>query len=726
MPGPSDAFFRDIVKTVGGKLAQGLPELEKRQAAARALGTQTGLADVAVALGLMDASKVEQLAALERGEAPPAAPVVPAPSKTPSTRAPTPEVTTVGTRSSGKTRVPVCSACKVPLAMGDVVAGTGRCAKCDGRSSTSGSQAGAQQGLGGKPIPVKKRLRDRAKMISSVAIDTLQRLNPRKRRRANAGEAPAEPPQDNTAAIAIVGGGLAIALLLITIAVIIATRSRVAPPAPPPPPKVIPPPPPVQLPQPPALPPPPPVERVDPDEERRGRLGMIAATAVSRAKAGDFPGAEERLGTLRAAAWPEDQQIVDDAARQVLLLKNKPKLAAVASDEELRELARDSTPAGRITHARALERLGRRDEALDALIPGREDSEVRRVLGGYPAWRDTFGDAGATGWADLSPPRPRPRTRWRVPGLLDPARAERLNFDLVANPFVVVATRTASSLAGIDAVTGAVLWERPFESRRDGRASLDGDAIVLVATDGLFVLDAWTGVERLRAPIPNLASRWLGDLVLSLDGDTIVAWDRAGARRWTTRVPVASPDMPGFFRGAGDHVLVKTAGHIVALDAATGAIQWDRRGFLVCADRDGALVVVPGRDGSVMSLLDATGETRARFENVDAHRAMSPTTVIAISGIASPEASFVALDRATGARSGPLLAMTGYSATALTRDVLLVGKGVSLHAFSARERLWFLDITPMESAKEVYLLAPGHRCVTTIARDGTVTCYEEG
>src|SRR4051812_32177788 len=68
MAGPSDGFFRGIVKTVGGRLAEGLPELGKRQLAARALGTEAKLADIAVTLGLLDARKLEELGGLEQGD----------------------------------------------------------------------------------------------------------------------------------------------------------------------------------------------------------------------------------------------------------------------------------------------------------------------------------------------------------------------------------------------------------------------------------------------------------------------------------------------------------------------------------------------------------------------------------------------------------------------------------------------------------------------------------
>src|SRR4051812_19247944 len=128
------------------------------------------------------------------------------------------------------------------------------------------------------------------------------------------------------------------------------------------------------------------------------------------------------------------------------------------SDAELRELARDSSPAGRLKHARALERLGRRDEALVVLVGGREDAAVRRALGEYPAWTHEHGAEGATRSVDVAPLRTQPRVRWKRRGSLDPHRTERLALNFLAGPFVVVASVAGDRTAILDVDTGAELW----------------------------------------------------------------------------------------------------------------------------------------------------------------------------------------------------------------------------------------------------------------------------
>jgi hypothetical protein len=54
----------------------------------------------------------------------------------------------------------------------------------------------------------------------------------------------------------------------------------------------------------------------------------------------------------------------------------------VTDDRSLRELERaaPTSTSDRLRYARALERLGRRDEALDALLPAREDPEIETAL----------------------------------------------------------------------------------------------------------------------------------------------------------------------------------------------------------------------------------------------------------------------------------------------------------------------------------------------------------
>jgi hypothetical protein len=60
------------------------------------------------------------------------------------------------------------------------------------------------------------------------------------------------------------------------------------------------------------------------------------------------------------------------------------------SDDELkaleRALAASEGVADRLALARALERAGRADDALDVLLPARGDAGVRSEIGRWPAW----------------------------------------------------------------------------------------------------------------------------------------------------------------------------------------------------------------------------------------------------------------------------------------------------------------------------------------------------
>src|SRR5579883_1204300 len=156
MAGPSDAFFRDTIATVGGKLLESLPELEKRQAAAAALGAKVTLAEVAVQQGLIDRAKLEELGALESGSpAPKAAARPPSAPRTPAAPPPAP-----------------------------------------------------------KPAPIaRRRLRDRAKALSSAAMTALRGVT---RGRADAARAEQAATRDLERKIAL---GVAIGLLALAIVV---------------------------------------------------------------------------------------------------------------------------------------------------------------------------------------------------------------------------------------------------------------------------------------------------------------------------------------------------------------------------------------------------------------------------------------------------------------------------------------------------------------------------
>lgn len=84
-------------------------------------------------------------------------------------------------------------------------------------------------------------------------------------------------------------------------------------------------------------------------------------------------------------------------------------------DEALRRAVREATDvAGAIAASRALERAGRRDEALTALWPHRNDPAVLPEIARFPGWTHPHGDAGWTRSHDGPVPRSLPHVRWAV------------------------------------------------------------------------------------------------------------------------------------------------------------------------------------------------------------------------------------------------------------------------------------------------------------------------
>ena len=132
-------------------------------------------------------------------------------------------------------------------------------------------------------------------------------------------------------------------------------------------------------------------------------------------------------------------------------------------------------------------------------------------------------------------------------------------------------------LAAIDRDTGAVRWT----AMHDGLSSpvAAPGAVWITTSDGLLALDAGTGTQRHRVPLPIPASGPLsrmGDLLLvplesgdlwALDSDARVAWRRL--LRAPSRIGAAAGD-------DGILAVVQSGGGLVALDAGTGEVLWTR------------------------------------------------------------------------------------------------------------------------------------------------------
>ncbi len=208
----------------------------------------------------------------------------------------------------------------------------GKCAKCSEAAAEAAKKPVASETPSRKVASAALRrrpgLRDRAKNMSSAALDAI--------RGRKGGPSPEKgPPQKGPGSdvLLVALGVLAVAALVgVAIYVVMSQGNKTDQSAPPPPTvaNATPPPPaptpaptptPESEPPPPVAPPPPPPP-AETTEERRGRLGMIGAAAIKRAKKGDFEGANERLRALREKAkMPDDKDIVEQAEREVANIK---------------------------------------------------------------------------------------------------------------------------------------------------------------------------------------------------------------------------------------------------------------------------------------------------------------------------------------------------------------------------------------------------------------------
>lgn len=166
-------------------------------------------------------------------------------------------------------------------------------------------------------------------------------------------------------------------------------------------------------------------------------------------------------------------------------------------DDELRrledEVAATGDPQVRLSLARLLDRLGRRDDALLALWPGRASLDVRRALS--DTWERV---ARGPGYRDVAPIHARPSLRWRTP-----AGSELRYVGLYdAGPLGVVCQRAPGQLAMLDADDGALRWEKPWPDLgpEPARAPRFEGGLVVVPSPAVTIhLEPWSGKEVVRS-----------------------------------------------------------------------------------------------------------------------------------------------------------------------------------------------------------------------------------
>jgi hypothetical protein len=166
--------------------------------------------------------------------------------------------------------------------------------------------------------------------------------------------------------------------------------------------------------------------------------------------------------------------------------------------EELRDLERAVAAGGgapeRLKLARALERLGRGDEARDVLIPARADVDVRRELGRFP-----WSCHATQGVFDVEPIRTKPVVKWSKPIRFSPN-------DVLAHPLATVAVHYhvhGSHSCALDAETGELLWDAGH-----GALAIVKDVVFLRTRHGVAGCDLWTGEALHETELPGGSLVW--------------------------------------------------------------------------------------------------------------------------------------------------------------------------------------------------------------------------
>lgn len=281
------------------------------------------------------------------------------------------------------------------------------------------------------------------------------------------------------------------------------------------------------------------------------------------------------------------------------------------SDDRLRALERSAAAGSveaRLAWAAELERLGRRDDAFEALLPAIDHEAARVAIAERPAWTQVQGP-GAAHHADVPPPRTAPPIAWsRSIGAAQVVAASELGIVLVDRHRVVV----------VDARTG--------EDRREHRrgpwtsVAIARDVVLFTRERAVVGYDLWRGTERFRAKLDArpcafaVADRNLfvlmEDEVLAyvVGGEPVPVWRRSldlyghhqADDRWKT------------LSAAAGTLHVQCTDELVALDAATGATRWSRPGVWgrVRSDARGAVLHDRGLE-SRYDLVDVRGATIA-------------------------------------------------------------------------------------------------------------------
>jgi outer membrane protein assembly factor BamB len=395
----------------------------------------------------------------------------------------------------------------------------------------------------------------------------------------------------------------------------------------------------------------------------------------------------------------------------------------------LRAVASDGAPESRVRLAAELERLGRLDDAVAALVPASGATVARAAL----ARLRPSVDGQSRVAADVRPAVRAPRIRWqsRLPlRHVEPGAARLLTSTLEASPLGVLASHRGGPLVALDIDSGRELWTvshlGPRQRPRWGSdfPSISGDQI-LTAEDGVAVrgfalrdgellwqLELSRG-QRVAVGGGAAAGVWL----VSDDGEfRSHAAPVSGPPRLEARWSIDDADAVRFVGATATRCVLsaRRAGTLAAFDRRTGERLWVASGSDAVVDESGALAWRPGE----VVALEPDGEPSWR----------RPSSVVAVTAdhvIAAARDELELIDRRTG-ESIRSLGESDAQTVAVARDVVYTTTaGSALRAVTLEGvELWRLPIEA-HGEGDLVALAPQDRGLLTISSDGTLTCSSE-
>lgn len=137
----------------------------------------------------------------------------------------------------------------------------------------------------------------------------------------------------------------------------------------------------------------------------------------------------------------------------------------------------------------------------------------------------------------------------------------------------------SDQIVAIDRESGTQAWIADVESRWPPVAA--AGMVFVAASDEVHGLDAATGARRWRAAVPRDVSGAMGFtdgyLIVPMAPDQVIAYAAADGRvAWNQPLGGAAGEMRLNTAPGAIYVSV-SSGRVVALNATTGAIRWDRR-----------------------------------------------------------------------------------------------------------------------------------------------------